>query len=80
VIEVPLAVAAPFVGCAETMTLAAAPPVMFSVIASLVELAATFALTAPATGGGGLTVIETVAGADAPVALDAVYWKLSAPT
>ena len=37
------------------------------------------AFTGPAPGNWGLTVIVTVAGADVPLALVAVYVKLSLP-
>ena len=78
-IDVPLAVAEPWLACVETATLVAVPPVMLRVIVSLDELKATVALTLFATGAAGLTVIETVAAADVPTSLDAVYWKLSEP-
>ena len=35
--------------------------------------------TVPAIGAAGLTVIDTVAAAEVPVALVAVYWKVSDP-
>jgi hypothetical protein len=52
---------------------------MFSATVLFVELKATVALTALATGAAAVTVIETVAGEDVPAALAAVYWKLSFP-
>ena len=71
--------AVPWLGWAETATLVGVPPEMLSVMGLLLEFPGTVALTAPATGAGGVTVIDTVAGDDVPAALAAVYWKLSAP-
>ena len=69
---VPLAVAVPWLAPLATATLAGVPPVMFRVMALLLLLAATVALTALATGAWGLTVMVTVAGAEVPPALVAV--------
>src|SRR5579863_5341904 len=71
--DVPLAVAVPWFACVEMATVVAAPPVIWRVIASLLELAATLALTALATGAMRLTAIDTVAAADVPPALDASF-------
>jgi len=69
---VPFAVAVPWVAADATVTLAAAPPERFSVIGLLVELKATVAVTTPATGAAGFTVMLAVAGEDVPATLVAV--------
>ena len=78
-IEVPLAVAVPWLGWLETATLVGVPPVMLRATGSLLEPSATVALTAFAMGAGGVTVIETVAGEEAPPWFAAVYWNASEP-
>ena len=50
---VPLAVAVPWLAALATATLAAAPPLRFSVMGLELLLAATVALTGPATGAWG---------------------------
>ena len=57
---VPLAVAVPWLACVATATETAVPPLRLSVIGLLVELKATVALTAPATGAAGFTVEELI--------------------
>jgi len=69
---VPLAVAVPWLACVATATETAVPPLRLSVIGLLVELKATVALTAPATGAAGFTVMLTVAAEDATPELEAV--------
>jgi len=69
---VPLAVAVPCDAADATATLAAAPPERFSVIGLLVELKETVAVTTPATGAAGFTVMLTVAAVDVPAVLVAV--------
>src|SRR5262245_52032629 len=56
----PLAVAVPCAAALATATLVAVPPDRFSVIGLLLDLKATVVLTAPATGGGTLTVMVSV--------------------
>ena len=68
----PLAVAVPCDAADATATLAAAPPERFSVIGLLVELKETVAVTTPATGAAGFTVMLTVAAVDVPAVLVAV--------
>ena len=53
---VPLAVAVPWLAALATATLVAAPPLRFSVIGLALLLAATVALTAPATGAWAVIV------------------------
>jgi hypothetical protein len=72
VIEVPPAVAVPWFAAEATATEAAVPPPRLSVIGFAVLSKATVALTAPAVGAAGLTVIVTVPGADVPPVLVAV--------
>ncbi len=78
-IDVPLAVAVPLAAWVETETLVAAPPVILRAMALLADPLPTVWLTVPATGGGTVMVTLTVAGADVPLGLVAVYWKLSGP-
>ena len=74
----PLAVAVPWLAAEATAT-EITVPVVFSVMGLFVELKATVALTAPATGAAGFTVMLTVAGDEVPPAFVAVYVKLSLP-
>ncbi|CAM3255417.1 M56 family peptidase [Janthinobacterium lividum] len=69
---VPLTVAVPWPAAEATATDVAAPPLRFRVIGLALLPYATVALTAPATGTLGVTVIVTMASADVPPPLLAV--------
>jgi hypothetical protein len=71
--DVPLAVAVPWLAAEATATLVGAPPERFNVMASALESYATVADVAPATGGAiGVTEFENPEGRPVPAAFVAV--------